>query len=274
MLLDEDVEILVREIHHKYGYDFSGYARPSLIRRISRLYLLDNFTDFNSFRITIKADRQYFYRFIEEITVNLTEMFRDPEFFRVLRTDVLPCFSTLPLIRIWLAGCSTGEEAISTAIILKELNLLDKSVIYATDLNQASIRTALNGNFSLQHMKQYSQNYINAGGTQEFSGYYETTSSVAVFSTELLKRILFSTHNLVSDGSFNLFNLIICRNVLIYFDKALQAKIFRLFDQSLGKGCYIGLGSKETIRFSTIASNFSQVSSREKIWVKSALNAL
>ncbi len=194
-------------------------------------------------------------------------MFRDPTFYKALREQVLPHLGTYPFIRIWLAGCSTGEEAYSIAIVLKELNLLDKSLIYATDLNPEVLEKAGKGIFPLSQMKQYSENYILSGGKNDFSSYYSANYNVAKFDESLKSKMIFSTHNLVSDHSFNLFQLILCRNVLIYFDKELQSKVFTLFDQSLENLGFLALGTKETLRFSSIASKFKQLNS-EKIWRK------
>ena len=180
---------------------------------------------------------------------------------------MLPRLGTYPLIRIWLAGCSTGEEAYSMTILLKELNLLHKSLIYATDLNPKVLEKASQGMFALTYMKQYSENYIASGGQQDFSSYYTAKYSLAKFNDELRSKIIFSTHNLVSDHSFNEFQLILCRNVLIYFDRDLQHKVLDLFNNSLEDLGYLALGSKETIDFSNIANRFKRLD-QEKIWRK------
>lgn len=194
-------------------------------------------------------------------------MFRDPIFFQTLRESVLPAMGTYPFIRIWLAGCSTGEEAYSISIILKELNLLNKSLIYATDLNPAVLEKAGQGMFAMSHMKNYSENYIASGGTKDFSSYYTANYSLAKFNDELKSKIIFSTHNLVSDHSFNEFQLILCRNVLIYFDRELQHKVLGLFNDSLEDLGYLALGTKETVDFSAIAKNYKRIPG-QKIWRK------
>ena len=186
---------------------------------------------------------------------------------QTLREQVLLHLDTYPFIRIWLAGCSTGEEAYSIAIMLKELNLLDKSLLYATDLNPEVLDKARKGIFPLSQMKQYSENYILSGGKNDFSSYYSANYNVAKFDDNLKSNMIFSTHNLVSGHSFNQFQLILCRNVLIYFDKKLQAKVFTLFDQSLENLGFLALGTKETLHFSSITSKFKQLKS-EKIWRK------
>lgn len=267
VVTDEQVEILLSDLLEQYGYDFTGYSRASLKRRISRLYSLDKALSFAEFRYRINNEHSYFKRFVEQITVNVTEMFRDPTFFKTLRDVVLPKLGTYPFIRIWLAGCSTGEEAYSISIILKELNLLHKSLIYATDLNPTVLEKAAQSMFAMSQMKQYSENYILSGGTKDFSSYYTANYSLAKFDDELKSKIIFSTHNLVSDHSFNEFQLILCRNVLIYFDRDLQHKVLNLFDESLEELGYLALGTKETINFSQITNRYRRIQS-EKIWRK------
>lgn len=264
---DEQVELLLSDLLEEYGYDFTGYSRASLKRRITRLYALDKALSFAEFRYRVNHDQVYFKRFVEQITVNVTEMFRDPEFFKTLRREVLPKLGTYPFIRIWLAGCSTGEEAYSISILLKELNLLHKSLIYATDLNPAVLEKAAHGMFAMGQMKQYSENYIASGGTNDFSSYYTANYALAKFDDDLKRKIIFSTHNLVSDHSFNEFQLILCRNVLIYFDRELQHKVLNLFDESLEELGYLALGTKETIDFSHIAKKYKRLPG-EKIWRK------
>jgi chemotaxis protein methyltransferase CheR len=267
LISDEQVETLLSDLLEQYGYDFTGYSRASLKRRITRLYAMDKAVSFGEFRYRVNNDNAYFKRFVEQITVNVTEMFRDPAFFKRLREEVLPILGTYPFIRIWLAGCSTGEEAYSISIILKELNLLHKSLIYATDLNPAVLERAAQSMFGLSNMKQYSENYILSGGTKDFSSYYSANYSLAKFNEELKSKIIFSTHNLVSDHSFNEFQLILCRNVLIYFDRDLQQKVLNLFDDSLEDLGYLALGTKETINFSQITKKYKRLDT-EKIWRK------
>ena len=263
----EQIELILSDALEHYGYDFTGYSRASLKRRILRLYTLDRLVSFAEFRYQLRSEPAYFNRFVEQVTVNVTEMFRDPEFYKALRIDVLPKLGTYPFIRIWLAGCSTGEEAYSISIILKELNLLQKSLIYATDINSAVLEKATRAIFPLSKMKQYSENYIAAGGIENFSDYYSANYSLAKLDDELKSKIIFSTHNLASDNSFNEFQLILCRNVLIYFDRKLQIKVFELFDNSLENLGYIALGNKETLDFSAIANKYKRLDSK-KIWRK------
>ncbi|WP_267406181.1 MULTISPECIES: protein-glutamate O-methyltransferase CheR [unclassified Chryseobacterium] len=264
---DEEVEYLIKDVYEMYGYDFSEYSRASFKRRVNRICLIDRFTSFAELRYTILNDPEYLKRFIEEITVNVTEMFRDPHFFKALREKILPQLGTYPLIRIWVAGCSTGEEAYSMAILLKEANLYHKSLIYGTDLNPSVLETARAGVFPLQQMKLYSENYIASGGKKDFSDYYTANYDSVRFDKALQEKLILSTHNLVSDSSFNSFQLIICRNVLIYFDRHLQERVFRLFDNSLENLGFLALGAKETLRFSKLDKNFNQIDD-QKIWKK------
>lgn len=267
LVKEEEINWLLNDLYEQYGYDFTNYARASLKRRINRLMTLDKFPSFAEFRYRVKSDPDYLKRFVEEVTVNVTEMFRDPHFYKCLREKVLPLLATYPLIRIWHAGCSTGEEVYSMAIVLREVNLLHKSLLYATDLNPDVLEKARKGIFPLSQMKQYSENYILSGGEKAFSSYYTAKYDFAKFDEALQTKMIFATHNLVSDKSFNEFQLILCRNVLIYFDKQLQEKVFHLFDQSLETLGFLALGSKETLRFSFVASRFKQFE-KEKIWRK------
>jgi len=270
MIRDEELELLLNDLVDGYGYDFTSYAKASLKRRINRLIILDKFPSFAEFRFKVKNDSGYLKRFVEEVTVNVTEMFRDPVFYNILRTEIIPVLGTYPLIRIWHAGCSTGEEVYSVAILLQEANLLHKSLLYATDINPDVLEKARKGIFPLNQMKQNSENYLIAGGKKEFSTYYTAKYDHAKFDENLSRKMIFATHNLVSDRSFNEFQLIICRNVLIYFDRNLQERVFTLFDQSLEPLGFLALGSKETLRFSSVHTKFKQLSNKEKIWRKIA----
>lgn len=264
---DEQLSQLLNEVLERYGYDFTAYTKASLKRRINRLYGLDRFPSFAEFLYRIKTDKKYFNRFVEELTVNVTEMFRDPKFFRALRETVLPILATYPFIRIWHAGCSTGEEVYSMAILLKEAGLLHKSLLYATDLNPEVVKIAATGVLPANSMQLYSENYINAGGTGEFSQYYTASYGHVMFHSELRQRMVFSTHNLAAESSFNQFQLILCRNVLIYFERELQGKVFALFDESLENLGFLALGSKETLKMSPVIAGYQQFG-KEKVWRK------
>jgi chemotaxis protein methyltransferase CheR len=265
---DEEVELLVNELLERHGYDFSGYARASLKRRINRLMGLDKLKSFQQLRFLLHPGDSYLQRFIEEITVNVTEMFRDPGFYQSLRNDVLPQLATRPFIRIWHAGCSTGEEVYSMAILLHEANLLQRSLLYATDLNPSVLEKVKQGIFPLNSLKQYSENYRLSGGKEDFSKYYSAKYDWAKFDEAIGKRIVVATHNLVIDRSFNEFQLILCRNVLIYFEKDLQDKVIGLFDDSLERLGFLALGAKESLKFSPFTRNYLQLPGKEKIWRK------
>lgn len=267
ILRDDEVELLVNELDERYGYDFSNYARASLRRRMNRLMVIDRIPSFAELLYRVKNDVDYLTHIVQELTVNVTEMFRDPYVFKMIREEILPVLATHPFIRIWHAGCATGEEVYSMAIMLEEANLLHKSLIYATDLNPSVIENIKRGIFPLSRMQQYSENYIASGGKKDFSSFYTAQYSLAKFNQKLKTKMIASMHNLVSDRSFNEFQLIFCRNVLIYFDKVLQDKVFTLFDDSLEKLGFLVLGAKENVRFSTIADKYMQVK-KERIWRK------
>jgi chemotaxis protein methyltransferase CheR len=266
-LRDWEIDFLISEIADRYGFDFSGYSKASFTRRVSRLYVLEGFSTFGEFIEKIKSSPSYLEYLVEEITVNVTEMFRDPLFYKALREQILPLLAPKPFLRIWHAGCSTGEEVVSMAILLKEANLLHKALIYATDLSQRSLEVAKEGLFPLRMMKQYSENYLTSGGKEDFSSYYVANFGHAQFDKDLISKVVFSQHNLVSDRSFNEFDLIICRNVLIYFENDLQHQTFELFDQSLSKLGFLALGSKETLKYGPLKNRYEAIAG-QKIWRK------
>ncbi len=268
IIRDEDFDLLLNELFQLYGYDFTNYAKASLKRRVNRLLIINKFSSFAELFFRVKNDGSFLKHLVEELTVNVSEMFRDPLFFKTLREQVLPVLATHPFIRIWHAGCATGEEVYSMAIMLEEANLLHKSLIYATDLNATVIENIKKGLFPISQMKLYSQNYIQSGGKKDFSSYYTAKYDWARFDDRLKSKMIVATHNLVSDRSFNEFQLICCRNVLIYFNKELQDTALTLFDDSLEKLGYLALGSKENIRFSKIAVKYHQLENKEKIWRK------
>lgn len=268
IITDSDLDLFIHELFHLYGYDFTNYTRSSLKRRVNRLMMVERFPSFAELLYRMKNEPEYLSFIVEQLTVNVTEMFRDPAVFKTLREKVLPVLATHPFIRIWHAGCSSGEEVFSMAILLEEAGILQKSLIYATDLNPAVIEMLNKGIFRLNQMQLYSENYIASGGKEEFSKYYTAKYDWAIFDEKLKSKMIVATHNLVSDRSFNEFQLILCRNVLIYFDKTLQERVLSLFDESLEKLGFLVLGSKENIRFSKIAKNYTQLENREKIWRK------
>ena len=265
---DDEVELLLNEVVSMYGYDFTSYSTASVKRRINRLFILDRFSGFDAFRMKVLQDKNYIKRFVQEITVNVTEMFRDPSFYKLIRERVLPVLATYPFIRIWHAGCSTGEEVYSMAILLKEAGIMHKSLLYATDINPGVLDHVVKGIYPLRTLKQFSENYILSGGKEDFSKYYTAKYDLAKLDDELRSKMIVSTHNLVSDRSFNEFQLIICRNVLIYFNKLLQDKVLELFDSSLEVRGFLALGSKEQIKFASVGKKYEQLDPKEKVWRK------
>lgn len=265
---DEEVELIINDLYKWYGYNFSNYARASFKRRLNRLIMMDKLGNYEGLSRMLQSQPAYLQRFIEEVSVNVTEMFRDPHFYETLRNDILPILATKPFIRIWHAGCSTGEEVYSMAIMLQEANLLNRSLLYATDFSPRVLTAAKEGVFPLNQMKLFSENYLKAGGKKDFSTYYTANYGLAKFDESLKKNMVISSHNLASDSSFNEFQLILCRNVLIYFDKDLQDKVLQLFDASLEKLGFLALGTKENIKFSPIHKSYKQWQDKEKIWRK------
>ena len=267
---EAEAEELVAAIYDASGYDFSNYSTPSLHRRFQRFIDLKKISNLSGFIEQLQNDSLLLNEFIEEITVNVTEMFRDPYFFNIFKKEVLPQLNELPSIKIWHAGCSTGEEPYSMAIVLKEAGILDKAIIYATDINQTVLQTAASGKYSIDLLKSYESNYKESELKGNFADYYDLVEGNLIFKEELRKKIIFSTHNLVTDSGFNKFDLIICRNVLIYFNKQLQDQILQTFYNSLNNHGFLALGSKETIMFSTIEKTMDTYNSQFRIWRKMA----
>jgi chemotaxis protein methyltransferase CheR len=263
-----EVDELIMLINDYSGYDFSDYSMPSLHRRFQRYIDLNKISDFKQLLQDLMNDSSMLNNLIEEVTVNVTEMFRDPSFFAAIRTDIVPQLNKLPVIKIWHAGCSTGEEVYSMAILLKEHNLLDKSIIYATDINQTVLDAAKAGKYSIESFKENEINYRESEGTKKISDYYTVLNGEVLMNDDLKSKIIFSTHNLVSDSAFNQFDLIVCRNVLIYFNKSLQDNVLQMFYNSLSENGMLAIGSKETIMFSPIESKMQVVNANWKIWKK------
>jgi chemotaxis protein methyltransferase CheR len=216
----------------------------------------------------ILNNNSFFLTFLEEITVNVTEFFRDPNFYNYLRNNIIPQLQSYPVIRIWHAGCATGEEAYSMAILLKEADLLSKSIIYATDISQKVLLTAANGKYPIEIFDRMNANYLLSGGNSNCKSFCKLQNNEVIFNDELKERILFSHHNLVTDQSFNEFNLIFCRNVLIYFNSNLQNTVLQLLTKSLATFGYLALGSKESLEFTCSAKYFETINKKEKIYRK------
>jgi chemotaxis protein methyltransferase CheR len=255
---------IVRKVH---GFDFSGYTKASLKRRLTRIMLLNKF-EFYDLKHVLINNADFFQNFLEEITVNVTEMFRDPSFYKAVNTQIIPYLSTYQHAKIWSAGCSTGEEVYSMAILLNEAGLGKKSFIYGTDINTEVLREARKGIYSLRNIKSYAENYqftdLKGSITDHFTILYDAAS----IHNELKQNTLFSVHNLISDTVFNEFQMISCRNVFIYFETYLQERILDLFYKSLCPLGYLCLGSKETIRSDSFKSKFKVINQKENIYQK------
>jgi chemotaxis protein methyltransferase CheR len=267
MLDANDIELILSDLNELYHYDFNFYSKGSFTRRINKLYVIEKYSSFSEMRIKLRTNKNYADHFINRITVNVTSMFRDEHFFSYLRTKIIPQLADLPFIRIWHAGCSTGEEGFSVAILLKEAGLMHKSEIVATDVNPRVIEKAQKGIFPISLMHVYEKNYELSGGSEGFTKYYSRCESGEIFNEDLRNRIQFKTHSLANDGYLQNFDLILCRNVLIYFDEELQNKVLELFDTSLSRGSFLALGEKETLKLSAIAKKYEQLE-EEKIWRK------
>ena len=263
-----EFDLLLHAIYQKYGYDFRNYAKASIRRRIRHRFSRSGLKTISEMQHKLLNDKQFFEVLLLDLTVNVTEMFRDPSFFRTIRKTVIPELKKQPFIRVWHAGCSSGEEVYSTAILLNEEGLYKNTLIYATDVNEAVLDKAKKGILSIDRMKDYTRNYRNAGGIASFADYYTARYDHAIMDNSLKKNIVFSDHNLVTDDVFGEMDLIICRNVLIYFSSELQERVFGLFWESLRSGGFLCLGSKETIRFSAYSDDFENVAEGEKIYRK------
>lgn len=263
-----EIQLLLEGIYQYYGFDFRNYAFPYIRRRVKHRIQAENLVNVSSLQEKVLHDPLTMKKLLGDISISVTEMFRDPSFFLSLRNNVLPLFSSQSRIRIWQAGCSTGEESYSLAILLREEGLLNKTRIYATDINDQSLEKAQKGVFPISTMQYYTRNYLSAGGRKDFSEYYTVEGERVLFSPSLTKNILFAQHNLVTDTSFNEFDLILCRNVMIYFNKALQKRVHELLYASLSKSGILGLGSKEGLTVSPHLTCYEPIDQFEKIYRK------
>lgn len=263
-----EIELLLEGVHRLYGYDFRNYALPSLKRRIWHHAHAENVPTISALQEKVLHDRACFERFVYTLSIPVTEMFRDPGLFLTFRQKVIPLLRTYPYIRIWHAGCSTGEEVYSMAILLHEEGLYDKARIYATDMNERSLQQAKEGVYEISKMKQYTKNYMEAGGTRAFSEYYTAKYNSVILQPYLRKNIIFAEHNLATDTSFNEFNVIFCRNVMIYFNDELRDHVHGLFHESLSRFGVLVLGSKESIHFTRYSDSYEPLDRVEKIYRK------
>ncbi len=268
---NEDIEIalLLEAIYLKYGYDFRGYSNAHMKRRILRRMNLSDICSITDMQYKILYDNEFFKTLLSDFSINVTEMFRDPHFYKAFRKELVPILKTYPFIKIWHAGCSTGEEVYSMAILLKEEGLYERTQIYATDFNEIVLNKAREGIYPIDSIKDYTYNYQQGGGKASFSDYYIAKYDSVILEQSLKERIVFAGHNLVTDGVFGEMNVILCRNVLIYFSRELQNRVIKLFLDSLCSGCFLCLGSKESVINSLHADRFKPFIENEKIYQKS-----
>ena len=263
-----EFDLLIEAIYKKYGYDFRNYAKPTLKRRIQNKLSSTGIDSISSMQHRVLYDKKFFESVLIDLTVNVTEMFRDPSFYRAVRENVIPILKKYPFLKIWHAGCSTGEEVYSMAILLEEEGLLARTTLYATDIDEKVLRKAKEGIYPLDKIREYTSNYQKAGGTEAFSDYYTAKYEAVIMDSALKKKIVFSQHNLVTGKAFSEMNMIVCRNVIIYFDKELQNRVLSLFNESLIEKGVLCLGSKESVQFTTSKNHFTELVGKEKIYRK------
>jgi chemotaxis protein methyltransferase CheR len=263
-----ELQLFLEAVYLHYGHDFRNYAMSSFRRRVLKFASDESLKTISGLQERILHDESCMERFLAAVSVHVTEMFRDPDFFLAFRKQVIPQLSEESFFKIWHAGCSSGEEVYSMAILLKEYELLKRCKIYATDISQAILEKAQTSIFSLRKMQDYTENYIKSGGKRSFSEYYSVRHHYAIFNTELKSNIVWGHHNLVTDSSFNEFQVILCRNVLIYFNKILQNRVHRLFYDSLEIGGILVLGQKETIAFTPYEDCYDILDAQNKMYRK------
>jgi len=263
-----EIDLLLTAIERRYGYNFHNYARSSLKRRIKHCMNGGNLATITDMLSRIVHDEVFFDSFLTDMSITVTEMFRDASFYLALREHVIPLLKTYPFIKIWHAGCATGEEVYSMAILLKEAGIYERCQIYATDYNKRSLAIAEEGIYKASLVKDFTHNYHEAGGEESFSDYYSAHYESAKMDKKLKENMTFAHHNMVSDGVFGEMNMVVCRNVMIYFNKTLQSQVLNLFLDSLCHGGLLCLGSKETVEYSDVADQFGIVSKTEKIYKK------
>jgi len=265
-----ELQLLLQGIYQQYGFDFREYATASLKRRVWRRAHAEGLQTIAGLIEPVLHDPEVMERLLLDLSINVTAMFRDPTFYAAFREKVVPILRTYPFTRIWVAGCSTGEEVYSLAILLTEEDLYDRARIYATDINEIVLGQARAGVFPLDKMREYTENYIRAGGRRSFSEYYLARYEGALFERSLGENVVWAPHNLVQDSSFNTFNVILCRNVMIYFDRPLQNRVHGLFYESLERFGILALGHKESIRFTDVQDRYEELDAQEKLYRRAA----
>lgn len=265
-----EIDLFCEGVFKHYGFDYRQYARSSLKRRLKKTMAQVGLKTISALQDGVLHDKQMMEQLILNLSINVTSMFRDPGMYKAFREQIIPILKTYPSIRLWHAGCSSGEEAYSMAILLEEEGLGNKAKIYATDLNEAIIKKAKSGIFQLDVMQEYTNNYNSAGGKRSFSEYYTAKYDYAKLSPDILNRIVFSKHNLVTDSSFNEFNVIFCRNVMIYFNKQLQNRVHKLMHDSLCRFGILVLGAKESVQFTPEHKNYKEIDRGWRIYQRHA----
>ncbi|GHH99230.1 CheR family methyltransferase [Neobacillus kokaensis] len=263
-----EIDLLLEAIYRLYGYDFRKYAFPFVKRRISHRVYKEQLTSISALQEKVLRDSEALMRLLSDFSINVTEMFRDPSFFKSIRTKVIPIINDYPEIRIWHVGCASGEEVYSMAILLQEEGLYNKCRIFATDMNKEILEKAKQATFPLDVMQLYTKNYLEAGGKRSFSEYYKAVDDKVVFHSFLQKNVVFAQHDVVTDQSFNEFDIIICRNVFIYFNKDLQNQVHKLLYDSLSLSGFIGLGQREGVRFTSYGNCYKEFEPSEKLYQK------
>jgi chemotaxis protein methyltransferase CheR len=263
-----EIQLLLEAMFLKYGYDFRDYGKAHAKRRILHRLAISNLQSISELTHKVLYDEDFFLEFLQDLSINTTEMFRDPLFFKEIREQIIPILKTYPFTKIWHAGCSSGEEVYSMAIILEEEEAYKRTQLYATDFNHRILAAAKEGIYPAGNMKDYTKNYLKAGGKSSFSDYYQAHYDSAIMKKSLRKNAVFSDHNLVTDSVFGEMHLVMCRNTLIYFNKNLQDKVIKLFYDSLIPGGFLCLGSKESLTFSQHRDLFEPVNSKLKIFKK------
>jgi chemotaxis protein methyltransferase CheR len=262
--------LLIDAIYHLYHYDFRGYATASLRRRLRSAMVQFECRTLSQLQDKIMRDSAVFPALLDFLTVQVSEMFRDPEYFRAIREQVVPLLRTYPSLKVWVAGCSAGEEAYSLAILLREEGLLEKTLIYATDINARTLQKAAAGVYDVDRIAGFTANHHKSGARSSLSDYYTAAYGRAVFDKSLRDHIVFSDHSLATDSVFAEVQLVSCRNVLIYFNRVLQDRALGLFHDSLCRNGFLGIGSKESMRFSSRASGFTDFVREQRIFQKRA----
>ena len=266
--IDIEVKLLMEAVYLKYNYDFRDYTGASQKRRVLHGMREMGCDTVSNLQARVMHDPSAFSQLLQYLTIPVSEMFRDPSFYAALREHVVPFLQTYPSLKVWIAGCSTGEEVYSMAILLKEEGLLERTIIYATDINPQSLEAARRGVFALRDMRKFTENYLQAGGKAAFSDYYTAAYDGALFDRSLVENVTFADHSLATDSVFSETQLISCRNVMIYFNKKLQDRVLGLFHESLCHRGFLALGSKESIEFSSYAGRFEPLVKRERLYRK------